>query len=400
MSVMQERQPGLNEASPIYVLHILEATLGGTRRYLENILDASRSSLYHHGLVYSTHRSDKQFWDFLGRCQSQGWETWEVPMVRSIHLSRDLTAYRQVRQIIRKFEPDIVHCHSSKAGGVGRLAAWLLGSYRPRIVYTPNALAVHIGVHYGIIERLLAPLTDLFVAISESEKREIIKVCGVPPERVAVVWPVIAPEHFVPYEKDEARRSIGVSVDVPLVVGVGRLSYQKDPLTFLRIVNYLKAEFPHLRAIWVGDGELRQQMEREIHRREMEETLWITGWQEDIRPFVSAADVVLITSKYESFGYVTAEALAMARPVVATRTTGTVDILLERQSGFLFERGHWLDGANAVAKLLNNPDEARAMGLRGRDHVVQFFSLERMRKSLYKAYRIILERRESSHAAS
>jgi len=372
---------------PFRVLHVVEASLGGVRRYLENIVEALEPQMVQGGLVYSTRRCDKQFWHLLERCRAQGWELFEVPMVRSIHPWHDFQGWRGVRRAIRSFRPQIVHCHSSKAGALGRLAVGSLAPSRPQVCYTPNALATNLGAHFKVIEQWLARKTALFVAISESEKREIMEVCQVPPDRVVVAWPIIDVAHYAPTDQEATRRQIGLPPEYPVVVGLGRLSYQKDPLTFIRMVERLKQEWPELRALWVGDGELRPQFEQAIEAKGLQETIALVGWQEDVRPFIAAADVIIMPSRYESFGYVTAESLAMARPVVATRVTGTIDIIEDGLTGLLFEPEDWEAGAAAVARLLRSAAEAAALGAAGRDRVRQIFTCAAMRESLLKAYR-------------
>jgi glycosyltransferase involved in cell wall biosynthesis len=108
-------------------------------------------------------------------------------------------------------------------------------------------------------------------------------------------------------------------------MGVGRLTAQKDPLRFIEIVRHLQKIMPGVKGVWIGDGELRQSFEQtaaigpgSIH---------LVPWQQDIRPFLSAADVLLSTSRYESFGYMVAEALALEVPVVASRINGTKSLL-------------------------------------------------------------------------
>lgn len=369
---------------PIRVLHILEATLGGTRRYIENIAEAMGSQPFHFGLVYSTRRCDEQFNYFLRRAQEYGWELYEVPMVRSLHPIYDMRDVKLITSIIRLFHPDIVHCHSAKAGGLGRLAVLAVSSSRPKAIYTPNALPVHLGFHYGLLERLLAKITDRFVAISESERQEIIAVCQVSPAKVSVVWPVIDSQYFLPVDRKQARRIIGVSEKSKLIVGIGRLSYQKDPFTFVKIIEVLHKTLPDIRGIWVGDGELRDQVQRLIVKRGLEEVISISGWTTDVRPFIASADVVLMPSRYESFGYVAAEALAMERPVVATRVTGLVDII--PNTDLLFKPGDWATGSRIVAHLLQYPDKAGLIGQRGREYVKERFTLVSMRGKLTNAY--------------
>ena len=139
-------------------------------------------------------------------------------------------------------------------------------------------------------------------------------------------------------------------------------------------------------AVWVGDGDLQAGVEKEISSRGLRDHVTITGWQDDVRPFVAAADLMLLPSLYESFGYVTAEAMAMGVPVVATKVTGTIDIIRNDNLGVLFERGDWETGADEIVRLLGSPDEMGRYGANGRDFVISTFTHASMRENLRQEY--------------
>ena len=360
--------------------------MGGVRRYLENIADALVVGEIACGIVYSTRRCDQQFWPLLERFRASAWQLFEVPMVRAIHPGRDARNLWQIRHAVQSFQPHVVHCHSSKAGALGRLATRICVSPRPVTIYSPHATAIRVSPGVKTVERCLAKLTDWFVAVSRSEAKELETELRVPAERVRVVWPVIDVDYFSVTDKADARRRIRVAEDSLLLVAMGRLCHQKDPLTFIKIAKTLAREFSRLQAIWVGDGELCAEMKRQIEKEGLLETVRITGWQDDVRPYVAAADVVILPSRYESFGYATAEALAMGRPVVATRVTGTVDLISDGEYGLLFDPGDWMGGAMATRHLLRSPERAQSMGAAGCKFVAESFAMNRMRKSLSNLY--------------
>src|SRR5688500_6152728 len=109
-------------ATRLRVLHILEATLGGTRRYLEDIALATAAADVDMGLVFGTRRADANFNAALKTFYDCGWWCRPVDMRRAVSLS-DVAAVVSVRRVIRAFSPDLIHCHSAKAGAIGRLAA-------------------------------------------------------------------------------------------------------------------------------------------------------------------------------------------------------------------------------------------------------------------------------------
>ena len=380
----------MKSREPIRVLHVLEATLGGTRRYVEDLASASNDGSYVNAIAYGTARADAAFNVLLSELRAAGWETYDIDLRRRVNLQHDLRCVAQLRNVIRTFRPNIVHGHSSKGGAVARLA--VLGTRkRPSVVYSPNAVAVSLGLHYRVAEHLLAPITDVFAAISASEGRELTDLGLGSEASVRVISPTVRSDHFAPRDQSAARADLGVGAE-PLVIGIGRLAPQKDPLGFVSTIVAARKLVPALRAIWIGDGELRGQMEAAISAAGLEGIISITGWLTDVRPYIAACDVFLSSAAYESFGYVTAEALAMHRPVVASSITGTIDIVKTDVEQALFAPGDFEAAARAIAEFVEEPAMATAVATRGRDSVLAAFSPETTRRHLAETYERALRR--------
>jgi glycosyltransferase involved in cell wall biosynthesis len=365
------------------VLQVIESTLGGTRRYLEDIFGALGPGPQH-GLVYSLHRADAGFLDLLERIRAAGWTLFEVDMHRRIDPRHDAACVLAMRKIFRTFRPDVVHAHSSKAGAVARLAT--IGMRRrPGIVYSPHSISVNLGRIFGLIERLLALRLDVLSAVTPSEREELCALNLVPPGRIHVVVPTIRPDIFAPADRAAARRSLGLP-DGPLVIAIGRHTEQKDPLAFVEFFAALRQRVGDVRGVWVGDGELRPALERRIAELGLSDVLSITGWLDDVRDYVAACDVLASTSAYESFGYVTAEALAMSRPVVASAITGTVDIVTTDVPEQLYRYRDVTAAAELAERLLRNRERASEIATTGREYVLSTFSMAAMRTGLANAY--------------
>jgi len=277
-----------------------------------------------------------------------------------------------------------LHCHSSKAGGVGRLAVATL-SERPRVIYSPHALAANVAWHYLAIERVLAGLTDRFAAISESELEEITRFGLAQPNRVDVISPIVDGEHYAERDQGSARRQLGLAPG-PLILGVGRFIHQKDPVGFVRTFDAIRRQLPDAHGVWVGEGELQSDVEREIVERGLTETLRIIPWQLDVRPWVAAADLVVSTARFESFGYVVAEAMAMHRCVVASRITGTVDVVQEGAAELLYTAGDYDAAAEIVVKLLKDRSRRENIAAQGASRIRRVFSRAAMSQRLCSVY--------------
>lgn len=370
------------------VLQVMEATLGGTRRYLEDVSQALGDGT-HYGLVYSLERADGAFLRLLETLRAAGWSLFEVPMRRAIDPVHDTKCVRELRAIYRSFGPDVVHAHSSKAGALSRLATLGLKE-RPGIVYTPNSIASNVSPVYGFIEKILALRLDVIAAVTESERNELHALGLLPFEQIHVVVPTIPADVFAPRDRDAARSELGYGPE-PTIVAIGRLTRQKDPLRFVEVAHALRKRVPSLRAVWVGDGELRGDMEARIAELGLASCVSITGWLEDVRTHIAAANLFVSTSRYESFGYVTAEALAMERPVVASRITGTVDVVRVDTAEQLYTLDDVEAAAEQAARMLTDLRFAEEVATRGRKHVNSAFSVAETRRALMLAYAAALQ---------
>lgn len=368
---------------PLRVMHVLEATLGGTRQYLHNVIDAGVPA--EHSLVYATARADVAFPAVLEAARVAKWATWHLDMRRSIEPAHDLACARRLWSLIARWRPDIVHCHSSKAGGIGRIASMLQPS-RPRIVYSPHAIAANLGSTYALIEKLLAPLVRRYVAVSDSERTEISNLRLADPANIDVAPPSIDMNHFAPRSKDEARGRLGYG-PWPLVVAIGRLTPQKNPLDFVELLRDMRTAVPDVRGIWVGDGELREQFESAVAAASLQGAVSIAGWIADPRDYIAAADMIVSVSQYESFGYVVPEALAMERPVIASRVTGITDIMTGALEEQLFEAGSIPQASRLACRLLHDGSRGPEIAAFGRRHVGEQFSLTALRNALAATYR-------------
>lgn len=155
---------------------------------------------------------------------------------------------------------------STGRGSLPQLKGWSSGTCgcalvrpSPAVVYSPHALAIPLGRQYLYIERLLRKLAGRFIAVSDSEAGDIVHYQLATPDRVSVAYPLIDCDYFTP----SANRDTCGGVTGPFtVMGVGRLTAQKDPLRFIAIVRQLQEIMHGVEGVWIGDGELRERFEQ------------------------------------------------------------------------------------------------------------------------------------------
>lgn len=363
------------------VVHVTRATAAGVRRHIIDLLGGLARLGVSQALLYSPNDADDAFWVGLEHLKQLGVIARELTMPREISPLADWRATADLRRCLSQLRPRVLHLHSSKAGGIGRLAA--LATPGVRVVYSPHASAAHLSRAYAAVEFVLGRLrTDRLVAVSASEREEIAKLAAVSPGRLAQVDCGIAVEELT--DAAMARPSVPVP-DGPLVVACGRLCFQKDPELLVRASAEIARAHPAARFIWIGDGELRPSVERAIEDEGLGDRWMITGWMSNPFPILRHASVFVLPSRYESFGYVTLEAMLLSRPVVATRTAGTRDLVRSGETGYLVDIGDAVGLASAVCRVLDDEAHAALLGANGAA-AGSHFTRERMAAEMWALY--------------
>jgi glycosyltransferase involved in cell wall biosynthesis len=363
------------------VVHVTRATSAGVRRHLVDLILGLHDLGVRQSLVFAPNDADQAFWDGLARMKSLGISAHAITMPRQLSARHDLVAAHQLRRLLRSLRPRILHLHSSKAGGVGRLAS--LGMTGLSVVYSPHASAAHLGRLYARIERLLGRVnTDRLVAVSSSERTELERLAFVVPDKLVAADCGIDPDEVL----RAAAETPPALPDAPLVVAVGRLSEQKNPLLLVRASELIAREHADTHFVWVGDGDLRPEVERAIVKAGLLDRWTITGWLANPYPVVARACVFVLPSRYESFGYVTLEAMVLGRPVIASDVAGSRDLVVHGETGLLVREGDADALAGTLAEVLRDPARASRFAAAGAARSA-LFSRERMSRRMLEIYR-------------
>jgi glycosyltransferase involved in cell wall biosynthesis len=304
----------------------------------------------------------------------------------------DVLVLVQLVRLIRRERFSIVHTHSSKAGFLGRLAAWICRT--PVVVHTIHGFSYHDFMSrrrraaYLALERLARPLTDEFIAVAPQVAREAVEMRLAPPGAITVV-PSAVELADVPHRPDPlVRAELGIPDDACVVGTVGRLNYQKAPLDFVRMAAFVAGAHPATRFVWVGKGALLDEARAEARRLGVH--VMFTGFRSDATRIASCFDVYVVSSLYEGLGRGMTEAMAMARPVAATAVNGVVDLIQPGSTGLLAPPGQPDALARNVVWLLEHEEAARAMGEGGRSRVRRLFEPKLMCQLIEATYSRLL----------
>jgi glycosyltransferase involved in cell wall biosynthesis len=357
-------------------------------------------------------------------------------MSREISPKDALTVWKLYR-LFRRERPDVIHTHTAKAGTVGRVAgffyrwltpATLIGRPRRcRFVHTYHGHIFHS--YYGklktriflLIEKTLARLaTDRIVVISPQQYREIHEEFGVGRARQFVVIPLgLDTNVFADWQprRHLLRDELGAGESDVLVGIVGRLTEVKNHALFLQAAARYKERFGiardgrRVRFIVIGDGHLRAELEAQARELGLDDDLIFTGTRNDPENFYPALDTVALTSLNEGTPLTLIEAMANARPVIATAVGGVVDLLGEErasalahssESGYTLRERGVLVRANdteafcdGLACLIDNEDLRRATGARGQRFIEKHYAKDRLLADVMNLYRELAREKSS-----
>lgn len=409
--------PELNQTRIVRI--IARLNVGGPAKHVVWLTTALQDENYRSLLVTGTVPAGEEDMSYFA--DDAGVTPFYIPeMSREISLNDGVTVWKLYRLFLRE-RPDIVHTHTAKAGTVGRVAgflyrwltpATLIGrSRRCKFVHTYHGHVFHS--YYGrgrtrvflAVERLLARLvTDRLIVVSKQQGAEIGNDFRVGRKGQIKVIPLgLDLQVFADHTSRRAQFREELKIDEEtIVVGiVGRLTEIKNHQMFLNIVARLpQDERRKMRFVVIGDGSLRVQLEEQAKSLGLSEVIF-AGGRKDPEYFYPALDIVALTSLNEGTPLTLIEAMANARPVVATKVGGVVD-LLDDGRGICVPSGDEEAFASALSRLAFDREMQRELGARGLEFVGRVYPKERLIEDIKHLYeelmvsevRVSLESRE------
>lgn len=289
--------------------------------------------------------------------------------------------------LLRRERYEIVHVHSQEAGAVARCLAWMGGA--KKIVYTPQTIDIRQSQWhnlYILLERTLARITNRVFSVNQTDANRLIS-WRIPTEKIRVVPNGIDLSQFANLEdRDTVCKRLGLHLDRPVIMQVGRLSPQKDPEMFLKGARYILSSSPQTQLAWIGEGPLHKWVKSEVKSLGFQENIHLPGRIDRAYRCMSAADAVTLTSRWEGLPYSLLEAMACSKPVVATAVNGCAEVVINGQTGYLVDAGDAFGWAESILHLIADPQQAKSMGAAGKRLVEEKYSLSRMLTLIEQAY--------------
>ena len=365
----------------IRILHIAQAA-GGVDRYIRMLLKYLDKEKFENILVCSQDFREEDYKNMVDFFE-------QVKMDRAIG-SNDLKAIGEVRRLIKRYNPDIVYAHSSKAGAIARVADIGLKNH---CLYNPHGWAFNMRCSakkkamYTAIEKIAAPFCDKIICISDAEKQSALdkKICR--EDKLQVIFNGVDIEAYENgIHGTVKRKDLNIPEDAFVVGMVGRISPQKAPDIFIKMAKHVKDKVSNAHFIIVGNGDQEAEIKKYAKDNDFLDSLHITGWVDNPMSYVELFDVACLLSRWEGFGLVLPEYMMARKPIVASRVDAIPNIICDGENGLLVEMDDVVGASTAVLKLyLNNNLKSKLID-EGLKTVYKKFDVQRMTRETEKLF--------------
>ncbi len=365
-------------------------------------------------IVYHlTAESDRNIFDIAVACapggELVGWlskldvRVIKIPgLKRNISLFHDLLAFWKLYLLIRKGSYDIVHCHSSKAGILGRLAARL--AKVPKIYFTAHGWSINeyqslpVRYFYTLIEKMAGAISTKIICVSQDCLSNGLKLKIASQKKFVLIYNGL-PE---PKKRNNGllREELNIGKEDLIFGMVARLATPKDTLLFLKLAeqiinnneNFVGKTKDKTRCmskfyfVLIGDGPLRGACQAFIKDKGLEGHVFLLGTRENAAELVHDFDVFTLFSRWEGLPLTVIEAMLAGRPVVASAVGGIGELVVQGETGYLIEQGNLEEAVEALWKLAENKELRLSMGEAGRRRSMERFSLKTMVEKYRELY--------------
>lgn len=281
-----------------------------------------------------------------------------------------------LRRLVRSWNPDIIQAH----GGEPLKYAVVAGALRKSPIVYRRIGQAPAAIRDGVVRAahgMLMKRAERIVAVADSIRRETIETFRVSPTKVVTIAGGADGRRLAPSgPREELRRRLGITSDASVVLSLGALTWEKDPLAHLQVTALVAKHLPGVRHIFAGDGPLRADVDAERRHLGLESNVLLLGRRTDIGDVLAAADVVLLASRTEGMPGCLIEAGMAGIPSAAFALSGVPEVVIDQRTGLLAPPGDVGSLAERVLELLLDGERRAAMGRSARDWCMARFDIQ------------------------
>lgn len=369
--------------TPRTILHLIDSdTLGGAERQVMTLIEHLDRDRWEPVLV---HHGSPGIAPLVAEAHAAGVGDWQIPqMPDGLGGAARLPA---LRRELRRRRPAVVHAHLTWPLAMKwPLAAALAAGVEATVATVQLYLPFHINRRILWQQGHLARRIGRYIAVSQSVADLCAATCGWPESKLTVVHNGIDPGPWERADPEAGREALGAEPGLPVVFTAARLDHQKG----LEVLVDAAAQLPGMRFVVAGEGPERSMLEARIAALGLGDRFVLLGRREDVHELMAGCDLFVLPSRYEGLPVSVVEAMAAARPVVATAIGGTDEIVDDGRTGLLVPADDRGALAAAIRQALGDPARAAAFGACGRERVQRSFSATAMAAGVSDVYEELL----------
>jgi glycosyltransferase involved in cell wall biosynthesis len=280
-------------------------------------------------------------------------------------------------KLLRRENFSVIETFTHDSNMLALPLAWMAG--------TPVRIATHHGIVDGIRpwrEKLHAwminhNLAQRIVAVSALTRQKLLEE-GIQADRIVVISNGIMPVQVEDVDRSRVRKEMGIGADDPFLLAVGRLVHSKAHENLIAAMPAVLKKFPDAKVGICGDGVLRSKLEEQIYSLGLLDSVKLLGQSDHVAKFLASADVFVMPSLWEGLPIALLEAMSAGLPIIATRVEGVEEVVTEGEHGLLVPIGNIEALADAILRLLADPELRRKMGGACKAKVLAFYTADRM----------------------
>jgi glycosyltransferase involved in cell wall biosynthesis len=308
----------------------------------------------------------------------------------------DLSAAWRLSRLMKRTRPDVVHAHDPHGVAMAALALSIGSGAAASRAMPPLVASRRVDFHLkgNSLSRWKHRQVDCFIAASEAI-RQMLLGDGIPSERTITVHEGIDVDHVAATPAVNLHEALFLPHGAPIVGNVAALVPHKGQRYLIDAAHLVVQHAPDTRFVILGEGELREHLEKQVHEHHLEKHVLLPGFRTDVLGCIKAFDLFVMSSVTEGLGTSLLDAMAAARPIVATTAGGIPEIVEDGVNGLLVPPRDARALADAILRALRDADLRRRLGDAGFARVNERFTVERMVAQTAAAYeQIVAQRRE------
>jgi L-malate glycosyltransferase len=354
--------------------------VGGAQKHLYEVmrrLDRSRFTPH----VYCLKRRGS----IVQSLNRLGVEVTDLEIGNSLSTPKSLFRLFQFAQHLRKERISILHCYLPRASFFGAIAGRIAGI--PAVLVSKRSLERQDSLKQVFLCRVANAWADLVLANSHAVLRHAVEVGRCRADKLRLL------ANGIDIERYRNASVNGLHCQVPVVGTVLRLEHIKGPAVFIEAAKRIVDEMPETRFMIIGDGSMRANLERLTESLKVADRVQFLGERDDVDVTLRSFSIFILPSLVEGMSMALLEAMAAARPIVATAVGGNLDLIQDGENGLLVRPAAPEEMAHAAIKLLKNPQWAKQLGLTAQTSVRNHHSADSMVRRLEEIYRELLQRK-------